>query len=811
MSPIGFPYGGNGGGTPSEDALTLEVRSSIPNTSGFSVGDLINVNGDVYELIASGDAGNILTGVAVARTSPYIGVPTLEWRSDDTGSDPVIAHLSRAVLGTSPPASIFIKFHTDSGFYSDENLVRDSSHDTNETFGYADGSVRFSPAVVGDKFTAQFFRGNDDSDPLTIHGQTDRWELEQRNHPDTSTSGQTQAQVDARIAAKVRDFAEQDKDVPVPASRLPVSSQSSAGIISSAQFTRLANALIGTDLSGAALLQNAGISIQDSVLVWDASANSFMRIVFNELDKRWRANQVPSGNKLPENPSVGDEFILLEDDLIQTDRVIKGNEVNGEEYTWSFPDTSGVTPHAIITYSSTFGGPGSATLAGKTVLQTAGAFSVPNDLQVAFYKTGQTRTLYNVADNPLPSFPHFYEISGLDFDTANDFQHFHAVNVESQSTNYALYPAITVNAGDLVFSGGNNGQGGWVLKPGIAAPWAVQGQPEPRTLLAITDLHDGSATGISPPNTSQQRINPFTAFSPTFTLTDGDNQHGIVQVDALLTIGNRSSSTLSFSQTDPELKSVRITEWVFVKDLRASTAYSASAQNGEMVGIWPVYVGNDKRGDVELYLAKNAADELGYYLYYRPSTGSDNFSTSLTLEVAFIHNDGAGISSEVNYESDFDPSRAAIAFPTGTEIQINVAVGTIQSGHGLSITNNNIVFAKSGRYTIIYSFNTQMTSNPRLSADARTFLHFIAKRIRGAATADLIYTRKTDYIRDVSNQTGSRTGPDAQNIQGSFEVLVQENDQIGFHLGSDLTQGTGVSMQVNSADSQIQVISTEIS
>ena len=102
---------------------------------------------------------------------------------------------------------------------------------------------------------------------------------------------QTQAQVDARIATEARAG---NTDT-WPASKLPQSSRTQAGIITAAQWLSIENSIDATTLHDQPHLDNSDIDGgvgQDSVLIDDASVTgtaSLKEIYFNELDKRWAA------------------------------------------------------------------------------------------------------------------------------------------------------------------------------------------------------------------------------------------------------------------------------------------------------------------------------------------------------------------------------------------------------------------------------------------------------------------------------------------------------------------------------------------
>ena len=166
------------------EATVLNERSAVPATAGFSVGDIVNVSGTLYELLDSGDALNVVTGIAAARSGVYVGTDTLEWKTTGGTPDPVRAFLLQSVIGSSPPSSISMRFHTDDGFYGEAQLQRDSGCDTSDRYCYDGGDTDFSVAGslrgVGTHFVVQFYTGFLTS-PLTVHPRAVRWELDTRN------------------------------------------------------------------------------------------------------------------------------------------------------------------------------------------------------------------------------------------------------------------------------------------------------------------------------------------------------------------------------------------------------------------------------------------------------------------------------------------------------------------------------------------------------------------------------------------------------------------------------------------------------
>ena len=216
-----------------DDEGEISALSSLPAISDHSIGDIVNYNGVLYELVVGSEAANQISGVVADRTGDYIGVDSLEWKQDGTAPDPVRAHLSKTILGGSPPATVFVRIHADNGFVSEERMTRESGEDNATTYGYGNGSVAFANGTstgvqIGQHFTASFYNQGSTQDELgtalSVSAVTNAWHLDARNNnpQKLSLSGQaltlsggggtvtipsggqgggglTQTQVDARV------------------------------------------------------------------------------------------------------------------------------------------------------------------------------------------------------------------------------------------------------------------------------------------------------------------------------------------------------------------------------------------------------------------------------------------------------------------------------------------------------------------------------------------------------------------------------------------------------------------------------------
>lgn len=191
--------------TDADEAETLEVRARLPDTGAFSVGDIVNVNGNLYELLASGDASNQISGIVRSRPAidgqPYLGTEIIEWRADGGTSalaPATIVYINADVV-TPAPSKIIMDFYTKSGFVARYLvLTRMTSRDTVRTgnqppyWAYQQSDENFADpgapkfgGYAGAQFHADFFSaGANDARgaALTVHSQVTRWELESRSN-----------------------------------------------------------------------------------------------------------------------------------------------------------------------------------------------------------------------------------------------------------------------------------------------------------------------------------------------------------------------------------------------------------------------------------------------------------------------------------------------------------------------------------------------------------------------------------------------------------------------------------------------------
>ena len=128
-------------------------------------------------------------------------------------------------------------------------------------------------------------------------------------------------------------------------------------------------------------------------------------------------------------------------------------------------------------------------------------------------------------------------------------------------------------------------------------------------------------------------------FTPAFSLT-GDNARGIIEVDVELTLNSRSSNSFGFDETLTPAATVRFSGFAFASRLRAAPVYSASADNGVLIGSAVIYFGSGTTlGTVSFRLGRNAQNQVGYFMTYVGASSNQSFSISNNIEAAFLPHD----------------------------------------------------------------------------------------------------------------------------------------------------------------------------
>ena len=230
------------------DVNELSPLASTPATTGYSVGDVINVNGDLLELVDDTDDSNVIRGTGAADGANYVGVraniPTgsdigsftdpayigeFEWAPSAEGIALVRCAFARNIWPASPPANLYIRFVDAQRYAVDIELSRDSSRDSGGGTGQVStGAYAYQAGTTGERivtpvgiaFSVFVFTDTGFSTPLAVH-VTDRWEDYVRRREQIDPQGITDREAfhsdeSGEFAALTR------KTTPVNADLLPI-------------------------------------------------------------------------------------------------------------------------------------------------------------------------------------------------------------------------------------------------------------------------------------------------------------------------------------------------------------------------------------------------------------------------------------------------------------------------------------------------------------------------------------------------------------------------------------------------------------
>ena len=643
--------------------------AAVPSIVGFAVGTIEDVGGVLYELVDDDDEGNVLRGENAASEGGYRGVskitgqaftgnwadPALqaavEWREAGTSLSRLRAQLPKMALGGSPPGSLGFRVVDDRGETTNIVAMRQEARDTSGAdgvYGYAsslDGPVIDTPD--GHSFTVTIF-DETFTTPQKVHSE-DRWEL----YENRQAGGLSKAAIENLISKiGIEPIYDHVKS-----------------ILRAGRRTRIT----------------------------PTDANHLLTI--EELP-------VPAGTDFPANPQIGDRFVLLHPDTFINDPTGTMYQAQATLRQMSLGGGVAGYPEALVSYPATYAGPSAATLRGNSYIRFRGQGAPAKTAnRFWFYDEGQAPRSYGVGASTIINGLRLAQVTGLGYAEANNGAHHWNVGYTDGTKQV---PDSSYSLGDYVWAGGNTG---WEFAPGVAARWATQGQPEPKTQLAITTLISGAGIGLTVNDSSQDyRSGQLRGFSPTFNLNDADKMHGVIQVEAQLDLVNRASSTIGFTdETANPVTRILFKGWTLSSTVRRASAYLTgidSAFHGVLIGEQDVRNGAGTLGVAKLWLGRDVAGNLGYFVTFEGSSGSSQTGFALALsniESVFLHQDGPVSDPILSLTRRGRLVARSTALPQASVARTS-AIGTIRTsgqqypylwnnrpaGYGAFVTNTNL-------------------------------------------------------------------------------------------------------------------------
>lgn len=610
------------------DTSDLTPRPAVPAGAGFSVGEIINVQGRFY-VLASRVANGTLHGTAVQIDSNYYGVlvipnathqgswsdPAIRaeftWAPVAEGVDLARLRLPRSTFGAAPPQQLWVQMRSAHDF-GDFLVERDSSRDTGSgtgptatgVYAWATGTtdVRVEDTTVGVAFSVSIFTDTWGGTPLEIH-EADRWEP----YTDRTVDALHEAARDAVGAALAKGtgnvgFTEDDA-----ADRINASVK--AGTVTPAML--------------------------------DADTNAKREALRDAIDAEGGPTSVGS---FPTSPSVGDRVRLLNTQTIPGyGELVAGGTAGQAGYFDADPGFGRLTGapgnwvDGLISYTQS----GNSELRDKTAwIRDSREPRTPSAVIIdgTRYAVTQAQTL-----------THWHILTGSTGQTLQAGRTYRVQFLFSNGDH--LYADQVFQSGDYSFDGHY-----WIATPGVLT------QPSDLRLDDAAELTAGRVVAVDPDNADQFRlVRGLTEWdsgevSGGFAVTsvnaakrssiaflspqiDLDNfERGLLWSETTLIRGTTSGPGLG---PGAEAR-IRATELESTSALRDLPVYSASRPIGE-VGIplaqVGVFAGSPpvNRGTLTLALVRNTDNLVGYVWDYTVGQGSGAGNVAVSARWTIVY------------------------------------------------------------------------------------------------------------------------------------------------------------------------------
>ena len=582
----------------------------------------------------------------------------------------------------------------------------------------------------------------------------------------------TDSEADARVDALVEDFAKKAQTATkVPVAKLPTASGSQAGIIQPTEYALIHSAIDGATLDRAPHFSAENIAEDDDFMLHDASqtqggASQFVeatvpqtrRVLLRngadygsagEVFKKtasgyeWDAENFIGALDSAPTVEVGKVYYNAADHRFYEgiNQTSKSNTLRfsltpaAEPSTPSNLQGSGFSVGRVVTYgTSPLTGWNDFTLqvqSGQYYLEVATSQDLFTGLSMTvgantftFRRDSSTQAGGDIwTSNDASASPWQLGVAvdvvvhatNAPFSVTSDVWHYLPIYSEDHTFN-ALTDVELTSDNQLRFEQHTGPAHDIDLSEFKQASWADEDDtsfiPASKIHLSQT-LIDGTGIGITLGN-GQTARGPLRLFSPTWDLDDSDKTHGIFYARVDLTIVDADATT-SFSSTSVVrtfTETARIRASVLRQD---DNEYQATGGNqGELIGASSkaVYRSGVLVGRIQLRLAHNSDNELGYYVDWNRSSGASSISFQLNnFSVEFTHNDiseGGGVAFDASVQTTLN---ANLTLNPNTNNEITALRQTIAAGKGgtylISLqTNINLagLTRDAGAGTTVYFF-----------------------------------------------------------------------------------------------------------
>ena len=243
---------GNGG----DSAGELTALSQLPRVAGHDVGDIVNVNGELWRLANTNEALNEHHGTIADRTGNEIGDNTFSWEQSPANVD---FYVPVSVVGSNPDSTLFIELEVPKhNLYAETGLTRRFRTTLGGTSQVGRGAywvytrtgdqagLESSNAWVGAPFIVTFWQDEAKTTPFNVRASTSRFVVVTRA---TDTGLDTEA-----VNALIADPAEQGNTDRWGKDKLPADTVYTADLPTGAAYVigeqmRVINANQATPLS----------------------------------------------------------------------------------------------------------------------------------------------------------------------------------------------------------------------------------------------------------------------------------------------------------------------------------------------------------------------------------------------------------------------------------------------------------------------------------------------------------------------------------------------------------------------------------
>ena len=404
------------------------------------------------------------------------------------------------------------------------------------------------------------------------------------------------------------------------AAELPTASGSEAGIISPAEYARIADAVSATDLHSTPQLANDHLAGDDAILLDDASVTSgseLKEVPVSELDKRWAGKAEAAASWAREGQTAPVQSFTEHQQAVFD--MVSGTDHWKDSTTIqvSFPNqAAGVgagSIAAIGTYvASVSVSPRQTNLWCAIKVPDAEMGNVGHTLRLSIEESEGT------GQPPI-----------LDWGTA--------VATTGGFTYYAVQvPDAPVGAVIRVEE----------LDPLELNTDYIDSAQWRRAIVGHVGITFAEQyPGVSPTTTTtDQLVAAAEALSPAFDLDDAVNQHGEFHVSVELKM-TQSHSTVSFTENaaspGAEDRQRTISAILFASDLREEDAFTTSNLKGLTIANVPVYAAATEQGRYYLLLVRDSANRVGLYRHWVGAAGSSGMTISAEVRVTFTPSDEA--------------------------------------------------------------------------------------------------------------------------------------------------------------------------